>query len=137
MPTEPTLSRRLARLMLARATAGLPEPVMERARLHALDNTAIALAAGPCLDICREVLEGLAFGGTSGGSRVWGQAQRLPPPQAAFANAALAHALDYDDIHDVARLHPTTVSLPSALAVAEAAGASVSTVLTPSPWATS
>jgi len=127
--TAPSLSRRLVRLLRERHRRGLPAEVMARSRLHAMDSLAIALAARPSLAICEEVLTGLAFGGARGDSAVIGGPERLPPPAAAFANSALAHALDYDDIHDVARLHPTTVCLPAALAVAGPAGASMPAVL--------
>jgi 2-methylcitrate dehydratase PrpD len=40
---------------------------------------------------------------------------------AAFVNSSLIHILDYDDIHDVGRLHPSTCVLPAALAAAQAA----------------
>ncbi|MDI3305809.1 MAG: MmgE/PrpD family protein [Acetobacteraceae bacterium] len=123
------LSRGLARLLLERNRSGLPQEVLARARLHALDSVGIALAARPALPICREVIEALSFGAACGESPVIGGAERLPPALAAFANSALAHALDYDDIHDAARLHPTTVTLPAALAVAVPAKAGMERVL--------
>jgi 2-methylcitrate dehydratase PrpD len=123
------LSRALARLVLDRHRRGLPAAVLARAELHALDNLGIALAARPALPLCREVIEAMCFGAAGGASTVIGGPERLPPAAAAFANAALAHALDFDDIHDIARLHPTTVTLHAALAVAEPAGASAATVL--------
>ena len=123
------LARRLVRLLRDRHLRGLPPHVAARARLHAMDSIGISLAARPELVICREVLDGLCFGGSRGDSAVIGGRERLPPPAAAFANAALAHALDYDDIHDVARLHPTTVALPAAFAVAGPVGASMPAVL--------
>lgn len=48
--------------------------------------------------------------------------RRFAPPTAALANGAAAHALDYDDIHDAARVHSTCVVLPALLATAEDAG---------------
>lgn len=48
--------------------------------------------------------------------------RRFSPPAAALANGAAAHALDYDDIHDAARVHSTCVVLPAILATAEDAG---------------
>ena len=46
----------------------------------------------------------------------------LSPTAAAFANAGLIHSLDFDDVHDGAHLHPTTVVLPAVLAVADLIG---------------
>jgi 2-methylcitrate dehydratase PrpD len=116
-----SLGRALARLLLARARQGLPEMVLARARLHALDSIGIALAARPALPIAHQVIAAMGYGVGGGAAAVIGGAERLPPALAAFANSALAHALDYDDIHDNARLHPTTVALPAALAVAQEA----------------
>lgn len=51
--TTLSLSRRLVRLLRDRHRSGLPAGVAERARLHAMDSVAIALAARPSLAICR------------------------------------------------------------------------------------
>ena len=48
--------------------------------------------------------------------------RRLSPPSAALANGAAAHALDYDDQHDPARVHTNCVTLPALLATAEDLG---------------
>jgi 2-methylcitrate dehydratase PrpD len=48
--------------------------------------------------------------------------RRFSPPSAALANGAAAHALDYDDVHDAARVHSGCVMLPALLATAEDAG---------------
>ncbi|PZW50905.1 2-methylcitrate dehydratase PrpD [Humitalea rosea] len=123
------LSRALVRMLLDRHRRGLPPEVMHRARLHTMDSICIALAARPALPIGRQVIAALAFGAGGGDSPVIGSDERLPPALAGFANSALAHALDYDDIHDIARLHPTTVTLPAALAVAGPVGAGIERVL--------
>ena len=129
LPLDAGLSRGVVRLLLDRHRRGLPRHVLERARLHVLDNIGIALAAEDALPICGQVLQAMAYGAEGGAATVLGSRRRLPPALAAFANSALAHALDYDDIHDVARLHPTTVTLPAALAAAECEGARVEAVL--------
>ena len=48
--------------------------------------------------------------------------RRLSPPSAALANGAAAHALDFDDQHDPARVHTNCVTLPALLAAAEDRG---------------
>jgi len=48
--------------------------------------------------------------------------RRYSPPTAALANGAAAHALDFDDQHDPARVHTSCVVLPALLAAAEDAG---------------
>lgn len=51
---------------------------------------------------------------------------RLSPPSAAMVNAAAAHALDFDDQHDPARVHAYCVILPTLLATAQGMAAPVS-----------
>jgi 2-methylcitrate dehydratase PrpD len=48
--------------------------------------------------------------------------RRFSPPSAALANGAAAHALDYDDVHDAARVHAGCVMVPALLATAEDVG---------------
>jgi len=55
-------------------------------------------------------------------STVWVYGDRLPCISAAQANATMIHALDYDDTHDVAILHASSVAVPTALAIAEKLG---------------
>lgn len=55
-------------------------------------------------------------------STVWVYGDRLPCVSAAQANATMVHALDYDDTHDVAILHASSVAVPTALAIAEKVG---------------
>ncbi len=49
--------------------------------------------------------------------------RRLAPTGAAWANGVLANSLDFDDGHRLVKGHPGANVIPSALAVAEAAGA--------------
>jgi 2-methylcitrate dehydratase PrpD len=46
-------------------------------------------------------------------------ARRYSPPTAALANGAAAHALDFDDLHDPARVHTSCIVFPALLATAE------------------
>ena len=55
-------------------------------------------------------------------STVMGRGFRTSPANAALVNGAMAHALDYDDITQVTKTHPTAVLLPAALAIAEETG---------------
>jgi 2-methylcitrate dehydratase PrpD len=48
--------------------------------------------------------------------------KRLSPPHAALVNGAAAHGLDFDDMHDPARIHSFCVVLPALLAAAEDIG---------------
>src|SRR6185503_14681050 len=48
--------------------------------------------------------------------------RRYSPPNAALANGTAAHALEFDDMHDAARVHGYCTVLPSVLAAAEDKG---------------
>jgi 2-methylcitrate dehydratase PrpD len=41
---------------------------------------------------------------------------------AAFANGSMSHALDFEDIHDMALVHPNAAAIPAALAMSESLG---------------
>ena len=57
--------------------------------------------------------------GSPGLSTVWGSALTAAPPQAALANGALAHGLDFDDTHADSVCHASAVLVPTVLALAE------------------
>jgi 2-methylcitrate dehydratase PrpD len=48
--------------------------------------------------------------------------QKVPAPNAAQANATMAHCLDFDDVHEAAVMHPGVASIPVVIAVGEAQG---------------
>lgn len=117
-----SLAQALARASLQRSAA-LPEALRRSSSLRIADCVGIALAAAAC-GTANQVLSALAAGSAGGNCGVLGHPGGEAPGAAAFANSALVHVLDFDDIHDTARLHPTTVTLPAALAAARLAGAS-------------
>lgn len=55
-------------------------------------------------------------------SVVLGYGVRTSASLAALANGAMAHALDFEDAHDGAPVHPNAQSIPAALALAESLG---------------
>lgn len=114
-----SLSRRLVRRLLRRAETGIPDEVARKLRLHVADAVAISFAAARATPLAEQVVRAHRFGSHGGDCAVLGRSERLSPQAASFCNSALAHLLDFDDIHDLARLHPTAVTLPAALATAE------------------
>lgn len=115
-----SLSNEIVQAIRQRQKRGLPEHIREKVILHICDTIAISLAAYKGAPIALKSIAGLSIGVKGGIGRVIGSEYRLPPAYAAFANTALAHALDYDDINDLARIHPTPVTLAAALAAADA-----------------
>lgn len=110
----------------------LPAPVRQEAVLHALDTVGVGIAAAVLpgeADSARASMRvAAALGGESEAS-VYGMGMRLPAPAAAYANAALQHSLDFDDIHTDSRVHASTMTVPAAMAVGERVRASGGEVL--------
>jgi len=52
-------------------------------------------------------------------STIWGFGSRVSAPLAAWANGAMAHCLDYDDLMREIGYHPSTPTVPTAIALAE------------------
>ncbi|MDD5398130.1 MAG: MmgE/PrpD family protein [Dehalococcoidia bacterium] len=95
--------------------------VVDSVKKQVLDTLATALGGGSCEGI-REVYEIVKDWGGKKESSIINFGGKFPAPNAVMVNAAMAHALDYDDTHEVARIHCAVVSVPIALAVAEAVG---------------
>ena len=101
----------------------LPPDAIDAAKAAIMDCLARMLGgSGESLSdiLCRYV----AAESTSHAASVVGLVLRTSAANTALINGAMGHALDYDDITQVTKTHPTTVLPPAALAVAEEAGAS-------------
>jgi 2-methylcitrate dehydratase PrpD len=99
----------------------LPPEAVEATKKEILDLLGVALggASQPgATHVCELVKE---WGGKKESSII-GRKQKVPAPNAAQANATMAHALDFDDVHEAAVMHPGIASIPAAMAVAEAQG---------------
>jgi len=53
---------------------------------------------------------------------VWGTAHRFSPTDAALINGTLVHSFELDDLHARGIIHPGSVTLPTAMALAETRG---------------
>ncbi len=93
--------------------------VVEATKKEILDLLGVALggAGQPGAAHVRDLV--LGWGGREESS-VIGSPRKLPAPNAAQANATMAHALDFDDVHEEAVVHPGIAAIPAAMAVAEA-----------------
>jgi len=99
----------------------LPPEVVKSAKLFMIDT--LGVIAGACnapgiLALNRRLTRWEQNGAATGllGKR------RYSPPTAALANGTAAHALEFDDMHDAARVHGYCTVLPSVLAAAEDKG---------------
>lgn len=99
----------------------LPEAVRHTTRLFLLDTLGVIAGAAKAPGI-RELLATAANFEPEGGATVLLSDVRRSPTIAALINGSAAHALDFDDQHDPARIHAFCVVLPAALAAADARG---------------
>ena len=115
------LSRKLCEAAAAIRYEDLPADVVHTVKLLILDTLGI-IAAGrnaPGIDILHARLQRWE---AAGSATALNGKLRLSPPNAALANGASGHALDFDDIHDEARVHTSCVLLPALMATAEDIG---------------
>lgn len=118
------ISRALAEFVARTRFEDIPARVIEIQKKSVMDAVGITLGASTLGDGCREMIsiaETLSAHG-QGEATVIGFDKRLPTVWAAFANAAMAHCLDFGDTHDRSTVHPNASSFPAALAVAEQLG---------------
>ena len=118
------LSKRLAEFVAGTEYEDIPRSVIENQKKSVMDAVGITYGASTLGDGCREMVkiaEDLAAGGRPEAT-VIGFQKKLPAAWAAFANAAMAHSLDFGDTHQESTIHPNSSSFPAALAVAERMG---------------
>jgi 2-methylcitrate dehydratase PrpD len=99
----------------------LPAKVVEVTKKEVLDMLGVALA-GIAVPGIREMTDLIAQWGGAPESTVIYYPKKVPAPMAAQANATMGHALDYDDVHDLAVMHPAVPIVPAAMAIAESRG---------------
>ncbi len=99
----------------------LPSKVVSETKNQVLDYIGVALA-GFMKEGAKEVRElAIEFGGAPQSS-ILGTDVKVPAPNAAQANASVAHSLDFDDVHEAAIMHPGVITIPTSLAMAEYKG---------------
>ena len=99
----------------------LPAAVVRTLKLFMIDTLGVIAGAANAAGI-RELNARLAKWESGGSATGLHDMRRYSPPTAALANGAAAHALDFDDQHDPARVHTNCVVLPALLATAEDVG---------------
>ena len=112
------LSRRLCENVAAWRYEALPPEVVKTAKALMLDALGVIGGArrAPGIEALNARLSRWEQSGSATG--LLGK-RHYTPPSAALANGAAAHALDFDDQHDPARVHTSCVVLPALLATAE------------------
>ena len=96
----------------------LPSDVVEATRLRMLDVMGLAIA-GSVTPFGRATRTATVTMSPPGPSRIWGTGDRVGVASAAFANAAFAQALEFDDTHNGSIVHMSSPAVAAALALAE------------------
>jgi 2-methylcitrate dehydratase PrpD len=113
------IADRLARYVADTSFDRLPLEVVEEAKKFILDTVGVGLA-GVREPGCKEVVDLVkTWSSNPAGSTIIFYKDKVAPPEAAFANSVLMHALDFDDTLDSSAMHTHVSSLPAALALAE------------------
>lgn len=122
-PVSGNIASALAAFAADLNETNVPEAVWTKSVHHIVDGIGLAFASHT-FPFAAPGLAGIAAAGAAGVATVIGSTRRLAPRDAAMANGFLMHGLDFDDTHPASIVHPTVACLPTALAVAEATGAS-------------
>ena len=119
-PALPGLSNALARHVSGARFEQLPAQTVHAARRALLDAVGVMHAASGLAPEVRPFIDLARAGGGTPEARILGTIDRVPAALAAFANGAMAHALDYEDAFDAAPVHPNASLIPAVLALAQA-----------------
>ena len=79
----------------------------------------VSIAASSLVECVQTFVDWVREQNASGPCKVLGQNFTTSASLAAFANGALAHALDFEDAHDKALVHPNAAVIPAAIALAQ------------------
>lgn len=115
LPLEQALSERLSALEWSDLSPALVEAI----KVYVLDNIGVMAGAAHAPGIAALNAALTAWENSGGRATALVGGFRASPPTAALANGTAAHALDFDDQHDPARIHVFCTVFPAALAAAE------------------
>ncbi|MGH3274002.1 MAG: MmgE/PrpD family protein [Streptosporangiaceae bacterium] len=123
----PKATAALARFAAHLSYATLPEPVRQKAQMHALDFVGVALAGSRVAEIVT-ITELTGSRGAHPVASVIGTSLRTSAADAAYVNGCAADVLEHQDGYRFGGFHPSH-ALPALLAVAEAEDRSIGDLL--------
>lgn len=129
MTTHSSPSAALAEFAANLRIEDIPAPVLRRAEDLLLDCLGSILAGAKTRPILAVERFAAAMGPADGGAEVLISRRKTSPLFAAMVNAAAAHVVEQDDVHNGSVFHPAAVIFPPALAVAQTLGLSGKDVL--------
>jgi 2-methylcitrate dehydratase PrpD len=116
--TQVPLASQVAEWVLRMRFEDLPQDVVEATKLRILDVIGLAFA-GAETRFGRSTIDAAVAMSPSGPCRIFGTGHRVGTTTAAFANAALSQALEYDDTHNESIVHMSSPAVAAALALSE------------------
>jgi aconitate decarboxylase len=114
-------TRDLARFAAETRDRDIPADVVERIKLSVLDGLGVCLQ-GTTFPWTRMVREVVQHEGGKEIASLWGTGERSSLTNAVLFNSTAGHAFEMDDIHKESIIHPNSLAVPVALALAEADG---------------
>src|SRR6201996_7028756 len=115
----PHATRELAKFAATTSFEQIPAEVIERIKLSLVDGLGVCLQ-GSTLPWTRMVHDLVDEEGGKPVASVWGRGQRTSLTNAVLANSTAGHAFEMDDIHKESIVHPNSLAVPVAMALAEA-----------------
>lgn len=112
------LTRRLASFAADLHYSDIPGEVLDHMKLCLLDTAGCGLF-GSTLPWGKILAEFAVELGGGQDATLFGKPHKVSAPNAALANGTMIHGFELDDLHRLSILHPGSVTLPSALAIAE------------------
>jgi 2-methylcitrate dehydratase PrpD len=122
-PQAPPLALLLAEKILRPGLADMTPDAASWVKMAIADTVGCVLA-GRHEDAVRILLRTDGIGTAAGTSLIFGTTLRTSALDAALVNGTAAHALDYDDMLNIAVTHPSAVLLPPIFALGEKVNAS-------------
>ena len=116
------VSRRLAEFVTTVRFEDLSLRTIDMTKRCLLDAVGVSLAASSLGEGCSAFVDLAIEQAGQPQCTILGYSRKVPAEAAALANGALAHAVDFEDSHDGALLHPNAPTVPAALAIAQAFG---------------
>lgn len=120
-PLLPDATRALARFAAGLEFDAIPAEVVERMKLSILDSIGVCLH-GVTLPWTRHVQAMVEAEQARPQASIFGSGVRTSAANAVLVNSTAGHAFELDDIHKESIIHPGSLALPVALALAEAQG---------------
>lgn len=115
-------SQRIAEWVEQTEFAHIPDEAVAVMKNALLDTIGVIMAANSLGEGSKAFLSLAIETGGKKESTIIGFGEKVPSYMAAFANGSMVHALDFEDAHDEAGVHPNAATIPAVLALAESMG---------------